>query len=183
MASTLLLSLTNQSNDISQCVNIFPVNFTTWSIWLDTNVFKFRLSHFSVIWLGEEAINRAPDFSLRAVCIHFCRESLRLGIELFISSVITFFCLFVLFLFLAFVLNLLLYSVNAFLYCFYFCKHTRMELNSLLLLLEAAEYLERRDRGIYGCLWGQPKQSFYLFNFSFLGSNATFKPASWSSVV
>ncbi|XDV15008.1 hypothetical protein PO909_015162 [Leuciscus waleckii] len=57
-----------------------------------------------------------------------------------------FFCLFVLFLFLAFVLNLLLYSVNAFLYCFYFCKHTRMELNSLLLLLEAAEYLERRDR-------------------------------------
>lgn len=153
MASTLLLSLTNQSNYISQCVNIFPVNFILWSLWLDTNVFKFRLSYFSVIWLGEEAINRATDFSLRAVCINFCRESLRLGIELFISSVITFFfCLFVLFLFPPFILNLLFYSVNAFLYCFYFCKYTRMELNSLLLLLEAAEYLERRDRGMDVCV-------------------------------
>jgi len=28
-----------------------------------------------------------------------------------------------------------------------------MELNSLLLLLEAAEYLERRDRGIWMSVW------------------------------
>ncbi len=150
MASTLLLSLTNQSCDISQCVNIFPVNFFLWSLWLDTNVFKFRLSYFSTVWLDNEAINRSPDFSLRAVCINFCRESLRLSIELSTSSVITF-CLFVcLFCFVSSLCftPFVKQCTTRFLYYFYFCKYTGMELNSLLLLLEAAEYLERRDRGI-----------------------------------
>ncbi|KAI2668537.1 Max dimerization protein 4 [Labeo rohita] len=39
-----------------------------------------------------------------------------------------------------------LFCTTRFLCYFYFCEYTGMELNSLLLLLEAAEYLERRDR-------------------------------------
>ena len=156
IASTLLLSRSNQSEATSRCINILHVNFSRWAFSLAKTLprglpVKFRLFRK---WTTQPSI--IPWVLVRCCWYVSVWESPRLRTEhrrsyraypvlVFYFICRFFFCIVSIFL-----------CIQIFVYNFFFLQQgNEMELNSLLILLEAAEYLERRDRGICSFLYAR----------------------------